>query len=120
MRLVGAPSTMKFISLKATKVSPLPVRLHQSSGTRLDCLFGTLQSEGMKISVELSDAELRDVIRVTGEKQKGPAIRKLVINALLMRRRAAMTEKFMTGEWAAEFPSFEKQRALDRKSAWKS
>ena len=73
----------------------------------------------MKISVELSDGELRDVIRFTGEKQKGPAIRKLVVDALMLRRRAASTEKFMSGEWGAELKGFEKLRALDRKDTWK-
>lgn len=73
----------------------------------------------MKISVELSDAELRDVIQFTGEKQKGPAIRKLVVDALMFRRRAASTEKFLRGEWSAELKGFEKLRALDRKDAWR-
>lgn len=73
----------------------------------------------MKISVELSNAEVRDVIRFTGEKQKGPAIRKLVVDTLMLRRRAVSTEKFMTGEWAADLKSFEKLRALDRKDTWK-
>jgi hypothetical protein len=73
----------------------------------------------MKITVELSDAEMRDVIRVTGKKQKGPAIRKLVLDALMLRRRAATTEKFMSGEWSAQFAGYEKLRALDRKDAWR-
>ena len=72
----------------------------------------------MKITVELSDAELKEVIRYTREKRKGPAIRKLVVNTLLMRRRAAANEKFMSGEWSVEFPDFEKLRALDRKNVW--
>lgn len=74
----------------------------------------------MKISVELSDAELKDIIRFTGERRKGPAIRKLVVSALQLRRRAAMSEKFLSGEWAVEFPDWEKLRALDRKDVWKS
>ena len=73
----------------------------------------------MKITVELSDAELRDVIRFTGKKQKGPAIRKLVVDALMLHRRAASTDKFMSGEWSVNFPHFDKLRALDRKNAWK-
>lgn len=73
----------------------------------------------MKISVELSDTELRDVLRFTGKKQKGPAIRKLLLDALMLRRRAATTEKFMSGEWSVQFKGFEKQRALDRKDAWR-
>lgn len=71
----------------------------------------------MKISVELSDNELKEVCRVTGESKKGPAIRKLVIDALLMKRRGRLTQKFLTGEWSAEYPDFEKSRARDRKAA---
>ncbi|MDQ6860440.1 MAG: hypothetical protein M3032_04695 [Verrucomicrobiota bacterium] len=73
----------------------------------------------MKVTVELSDAELRDVLRVTGTKQKGPAIRKLVLDGLMLRRRAATTEKFMSGEWSAQLKGYEKLRALDRKDAWR-
>ena len=86
---------------------------------RLDWDIRTIDGCGMKISVELSDEELRDVIRFTGEKQKGPAIRKLVVDALMLRRRAASTEKFMSGEWSAELKGFEKLRALDRRDSWK-
>ncbi len=73
----------------------------------------------MKVTVELSDNELRDVLRVTGQKQKGPAIRKLVLDALMLRRRMATTEKFMSGEWSAELKGFEKLRTLDRKDPWR-
>ncbi|CAN5777069.1 hypothetical protein BH20VER1_BH20VER1_07870 [soil metagenome] len=70
----------------------------------------------MRVSVELSEAELRDVVRFTGEKRKASAIRKLVRDALMLRRRAVSTEKFMTGEWSAELKGFEKLRALGRPS----
>ncbi len=73
----------------------------------------------MKVSVELSDAEIKDILRFTGEKQKGPAIRKLVVSALMLKRRAMLSEKFMTGEWSVEFPHFEELRALDRRNRWK-
>lgn len=79
----------------------------------------TPYSQSVKITVELSDEELREVIRVSGTTQKGPAIRKIVLDALMLRRRAATTEKFMNGEWGAELKGFEKLRALDRKDTWR-
>ena len=64
----------------------------------------------MKITVELSDNELRDVMRYVGEKKKGPAIRKFIINELLLLRRREISKKVLAGEWTAELPSIEKLR----------
>ena len=58
----------------------------------------------MKVSVEISDMELRDVQRVSGDKRKGPAIRSLAMEALQLRKRRAMTEKFATGAWSVTLP----------------
>ena len=71
----------------------------------------------MKVTVELSDSELKDVCRITGEKKKGPAIRKLVVNALMMKRREEIAGKFISGELGAELTGFEAARAEDRKAA---
>jgi hypothetical protein len=45
-----------------------------------------LDDVSMKVTVELSDSELKDICRFTGEKKKGPAIRKMAANALKMKR----------------------------------
>ncbi len=58
----------------------------------------------MKITVEISEKDMRDVIQLTGVKKKGPAIRKLVADALMLRRRSEIARRFMTGEWSAELP----------------
>jgi hypothetical protein len=72
----------------------------------------------MKITVELSDSEIKEVCRLTGERKKGPAIRKLVVDALLLKRRAALTQKFISGEWGAELNGFDQaQAAAQRKNA---
>ena len=68
----------------------------------------------MKVTVELPDKDLRDICRFTKEKKKGPAIRKMVADALMMKRRLEITEKFMTGEWGVELASFEESQAKDR------
>jgi hypothetical protein len=71
----------------------------------------------MKVTVDLSDSELKDVCRITGERKKGPAIRKLVVDALMMKRREEIAGKFISGEWGVELAGFEAGRAADRKAA---
>ncbi len=79
----------------------------------------------MKISVELTEDELREISRVTGIEKKGPAIRKLVVDALQLQRRAEISAKFLSGEWFAELGGYEESKAADRKdsqtlaSAWR-
>ncbi len=70
----------------------------------------------MKISVELSDSELKEICRVTGEKKKGPAIRKLLGDALMLKRRALLSEKFISGEWGVELATFEVAKTRDQRS----
>ena len=65
----------------------------------------------MKITVEISDSDLKEVCRVTGEKKKGPAIRKLVADALLLKRREKLAQKFIDGEWGGELKGLEASEA---------
>mgnify|MGYP001031566255 CR=1 FL=1 len=64
----------------------------------------------MKITVELSESEIKEIKRVTNEKRKGPAIRKLARDALKLRKREALRQKIMKGEWSVEIPDLEKLR----------
>jgi hypothetical protein len=41
----------------------------------------------MKVTVELSDAEMSEILELTGERKKGPAIRRLMEEALQQHRR---------------------------------
>jgi hypothetical protein len=68
----------------------------------------------MKVTVELSDQEMAEVLEVTGERKKGPAIRRLMEEALQQRRRAQIVEHFLTGAWGVELESFEADRQRDR------
>ncbi len=67
----------------------------------------------MKITVEFPDSEVKEICRVTGEKKKGPAIRKLVGEALMLKRREALAQKFIRGEWGVELKGFEEARAAE-------
>jgi hypothetical protein len=71
----------------------------------------------MKVTVEFPDSDLKEICRVAGERKKGPAIRKLVMDALLMKRREAIANKFISGEWGVELAGFEAGRAADREIA---
>jgi hypothetical protein len=68
----------------------------------------------MKITVELSEKDLKDVRRFSGEKKKGPAIRKFIVTELMLKRRREISQKILAGEWSAELPSIDRLRQ-DRK-----
>jgi hypothetical protein len=68
----------------------------------------------MKITVELPDSDIKEICRVTKEKKKGPAIRKLVADALLLKRREKLAQKFIEAEWGVELKGFEAGQAADR------
>lgn len=68
----------------------------------------------MKITVELPDSDIKEICIFTGESKKGPAIRKMVTDALMMKRRQQLAEKFISGEWGVELSGFESAQAKDR------
>jgi hypothetical protein len=68
----------------------------------------------MKVTVELSDQEMAEVIELTGERKKGPAIRRLMAEALQQRRRARIAERFLSGEWGVDLEGFEAEQERDR------
>lgn len=73
--------------------------------------------KSMKITVDISDSELKEICLATGERKKGPAIRKLVVDALMLKRRERLAQKFIDGEWGTELKGFEAARAADRTHA---
>lgn len=56
----------------------------------------------MKVTVEMSDIEIKEVLKYSGERMKGPAIRHLAIEELNYRKRLEMNAKFHSGEWGVE------------------
>ncbi len=59
----------------------------------------------MKITVEISEKELIEIQLYSGEKRKGPAVRKLALESLQLKKRRAMSDKIMSGEWNIDFPA---------------
>ncbi|WP_255089891.1 MULTISPECIES: hypothetical protein [unclassified Synechococcus] len=68
----------------------------------------------MKVTVELSETEMAEIQDLTGERKKGPAIRRLMEEALQQRRRAQIAQRFLSGEWGVELESFEADQERER------
>ena len=68
----------------------------------------------MKVTVELSDTEMAEILDFTGEHKKGPAIRRLMEEALQQHRRAQIAQRFLSGEWGVELESFEADQERER------
>ena len=70
----------------------------------------------MKITVDMSDSDIKEICRLTGEKKKGPAIRKLAADALMLKRREKLAQKFITGEWGVELKGLETGQTADHEA----
>ncbi|MDP4624928.1 MAG: hypothetical protein NWT08_07305 [Akkermansiaceae bacterium] len=71
----------------------------------------------MKITVELPDNELREICEITGIRKKGPAIRKLVEDSLMIERRKRIARKFVDGTYSAELSGFEEAKEIERRAS---
>lgn len=71
----------------------------------------------MKVTVELPEEEMREICELSGIAKKGPAIRLLLSDALQLRRRARISEKFLTGEWSTELEGYETAKDSERRAA---
>ncbi|HTD15809.1 MAG TPA: hypothetical protein VK673_11555 [Chthoniobacterales bacterium] len=64
----------------------------------------------MKVTVEMSDAELREILRITQERRKGAAIRQLALEALMLKKRRELLDEVEAGKWSVELPPIESLR----------
>jgi hypothetical protein len=64
----------------------------------------------MKVTVDMSETEVQEILKYSGEKMKGPAIRRLAIEELHYRKRLEMNTKFHSGAWKVELPSVDDLR----------
>jgi len=72
----------------------------------------------MKVTVELSDREMAEIFDLTGERKKGPAIRRLMEEALQQRRRAQIAQRVLSGEWGVELETYEADQERERDQAF--
>ena len=68
----------------------------------------------MKVTVELSDTEMAEILDFTGERKKGPAIRRLMEEALQQHSRAQIAQRFLSGEWGVQLESYEADQERER------
>ena len=68
----------------------------------------------MKVTVELSDQEISEILELTGERKKGPAIRRLMEETLQQRRRVQIAQRFLSGEWGVELDAYEADQERER------
>ena len=68
----------------------------------------------MKVTVELSDTEMTEILELNVERKKGPAIRRLMEEALQQHRRAQIAQRFLSGEWGVELESYEADQERER------
>ena len=73
-----------------------------------------MKAQVMKVTVELSDTEMTEILELTGERKKGPAIRRLMEEALQQHRRAQIAQRFLSGEWSVELESYEADQERER------
>ena len=73
-----------------------------------------MKAQVMKVTVELSDTEMTEILELTGERKKGPAIRRLMEEALQQHRRAQIAQRFLSGEWGVELESYEADHERER------
>ena len=71
----------------------------------------------MKITVDFSESELKEIMRLSGEKKKGPAVRKFVVSELQLRRRREITQQLLAGKVSAHINLSKTTRDLD---VWQS
>ena len=72
----------------------------------------------MKVTVEMSDEELKDVLRMTHEKRKGAAIRQLALEALMLKKRRELLDEVEAGKWSVDLPPIESLR--EDRNLWRS
>ena len=68
----------------------------------------------MRVTVDIPESDLEEICFFTGEKKKGPAIRKMVTDALMLKRREHLAQKFISGEWGADFEGLKEMQANKR------
>ena len=66
------------------------------------------------MTVELSETEMAEILNLTGERKKDPAIRRLMEEALQQRRRSLIAQRFLSGEWGVQLESYEADQERER------
>jgi hypothetical protein len=71
----------------------------------------------MKVTVEISEKDLNEILKFTHEKRKGAAIRQLAMEALALKKRREILDDLETGTWSVDIPEIEKLR--EQRDPWR-
>jgi hypothetical protein len=66
----------------------------------------------MKVTVELSDQEMKDILRYSGEKRKGAAIKTLAVESMRLKKRKELIDA-LRRDGGVNYPSIEEMRKWD-------
>jgi hypothetical protein len=66
--------------------------------------------ETMKVTVEVPEKAMREMLRFSGERLRASAILRLALNELNYRKRLAMDRKFHSRRWSVDLPPIEQLR----------
>ena len=58
----------------------------------------------MKIAVEMTAAEIREMHKVTRQRRRGDAVRQLALEALKLKKRHALSDRILAREWSVDLP----------------
>jgi hypothetical protein len=72
----------------------------------------------MKVTVEISEEDLEEILKVTREKRKGAAIRQLAMEALALKKRREILDDIESGKWRVEIPPIEALR--EERNPWQT
>jgi SpoVK/Ycf46/Vps4 family AAA+-type ATPase len=64
----------------------------------------------MKVTVEISEKDLKEILRITREKRKGAAIYQLAMEALMLKKRREILDELAAGKWSVDLPPIETLR----------
>jgi len=108
---------VRFAEAAGQEVSRLPGACAIDSQCDAQGKVGLCKAKSMKVTVELSDSEMAEILDLTGERKKGPAIRRLMEEALQQRRRVQIAQRFLSGEWGVELETYEADQERERQRA---
>jgi hypothetical protein len=77
-------------------------------------LFYLEYGYSMRRTVDIPGKDMKDILRFSGVKKKGPAIVKLVASQLMLRRRRELSDEVMTGKFRVELPDWAESRQRER------
>lgn len=61
----------------------------------------------MKVTVDINEKDLKEIMRYSGEKKKGPAITRFLASGLMLRRRREFSDQVLSGKIRMGFPHHE-------------